>query len=80
MSVPTVGLASTVTAWDGGWYLHTAQKGYPAGLTIVHGHATQRTVGAGSSPACIGMSASSFSKCPIYFDIVSSKRFTSRYS
>jgi hypothetical protein len=42
--VPTVGLASTVTAWDGGWYLHTARKGYPGGLTIIHGHATQTTI------------------------------------
>jgi hypothetical protein len=39
--MPSVGLASTVTAWDGGWYLHTAQYGYPETLKMVDGHVAQ---------------------------------------
>lgn len=39
--MPAVGLASTVTAWDGGWYLGTAEHGYPTTLPIVDGHAAQ---------------------------------------
>ena len=39
--VPTVGLAETVTAWDGGWYLQTAEHGYPTTLQLVDGHVAQ---------------------------------------
>jgi hypothetical protein len=42
--VPSVGLASAVTAWDGGWYLTTARLGYPARLPMVDGHVGPSTV------------------------------------
>lgn len=42
--VPAVGLANTVTAWDGGWYLQAARLGYPAAVPMVDGHAGQSTI------------------------------------
>lgn len=42
--MPTVGLASTVTAWDGGWYLQTAEYGYPSAVPTVDGHVAQSNI------------------------------------
>ena len=42
--VPSIGLASTVTAWDGGWYLATAEHGYPNSLPVVDGHVGQSPI------------------------------------
>ena len=42
--IPTVGLASTVTAWDGAWYLQTAEYGYPSTLPLVDGHVAQSNI------------------------------------
>jgi hypothetical protein len=39
--VPNLGLASTFTAWDGGWYLLAARSGYPQSVPVVDGHAAQ---------------------------------------
>lgn len=42
--MPAVGLANTVTAWDGGWYLQTAEHGYPSTLPLVDGHVAQSNI------------------------------------
>jgi hypothetical protein len=42
--VPSTGLATMVSAWDGGWYLATARDGYPTDLEIVQGKAVQSTI------------------------------------
>lgn len=41
---PATGLATMVSAWDGGWYLEAARDGYPTGLEVVDGKAVQSTV------------------------------------
>lgn len=42
--VPSTGLATMVSAWDGGWYLEAARGGYPAELVMVEGKAVQSTI------------------------------------
>jgi hypothetical protein len=38
------GLGTAVTVWDGGWYLATAEHGYPHGIPLFQGHAGQSTI------------------------------------
>jgi hypothetical protein len=42
--VPKLSIGTAVTAWDGGWYLTTAEHGYPHGVPVVGGHAAQSTI------------------------------------
>jgi hypothetical protein len=42
--LPGLGLITTATAWDGGWYLMAAQDGYPHSIPLIDGHAAQSTI------------------------------------
>src|SRR5438309_11258704 len=40
---PTDSVGHTLMFWDGGWYIATASRGYPAVLPMVDGHVAQST-------------------------------------
>lgn len=40
---PSESLSNIVRFWDGGWYLHTANNGYPQDLPMVDGNVAQST-------------------------------------
>jgi hypothetical protein len=41
---PPDSVGHMLTFWDGGWYIETARRGYPAALPMVHGHVGPSTL------------------------------------